>query len=232
MVGLDMNKFLAAKGQKVVCLNIRLLYANFLQLELDFKNSGVYAKCLTETWLKPSIATGIVNLDGYTLVRRDRQGRKRGGMGGGGWVCCYIRNDLSWSSHDECFNVSTGDIEMLTLMIQRKYQNPLIISTAYLPPTLCLTNALHHLEMLSNTINWIWCGDFKVDYNLKTTQCKRLIAFTNTNLLSQLITTATRTTDTTSSLIDHMYTTINPNLTASGVIKYGLSDHDLIFRYH
>lgn len=224
-----MNKLMTAKGQKVVCLNIRSLYANHSQFELDFKYSGFYAICLTETWLKPPIAPGLVSLDRYSLIRNDRPGKKRGGG-----VCCYIRDDLTWSNYEDNFNVSTDDIEILTITIQRKKQKPLSVTTKYLPPSSCLTNALRQLELLSNSISltehdWILCGDFNIDYNSKTTQCKRLVAFANTNLLSQLITTATRITNTSSSLIDHMYTTLNPNLTTSGVIKYGLSDHDLIF---
>lgn len=122
------------------------------------------------------------------------------------------------------------------MLINREYQNPLYISTIYLPPTACFDNSLETLEevasnILSNKADWVLCGDLNIDLsNSKLNKSKKALShFITSNQLTQLIKQPTRTTIKSSTLIDHIYTNLDHNLTTAGTIKYGLSDHDLIF---
>ena len=45
---------------------------------------------LTDTWLDSSISNGEIDIDGYTIVRRDRNRN-------GGGICAYINNNLSYT---------------------------------------------------------------------------------------------------------------------------------------
>lgn len=47
--------------------------------------------------------------------------------------------------------------------------------------------------------------------------------------LTQLITNATRVTKNSATLIDHIYTSLGRDMISGGVIKYGLTDHDMIY---
>ena len=55
------------------------------------------------------------------------------------------------------------------------------------------------------------------------------LEFCFTHALEQIITRPTRVTDQTATLIDHIYTNSPDNVSQSGVIDLGLSDHDLIY---
>lgn len=136
------------KGQKIVCLNIRSLYANFSLLEADFANSNIVAICLTETWLKPSLITGLVNIPGFRLVRLDRQGEKRGGG-----VAIYLNSELTFAHLDISFDISSYNIELLTIQILRKKQKALYISTVYLPPKANINTALAQLDTLADHLS-------------------------------------------------------------------------------
>lgn len=227
----DLKSFLGTRGQKIACLNIRSLYANHSQIEADFSGTKTFALCLTETWLKPNIKSHIVDIPGFDLIRLDRLSSKRGGG-----VACFINQGLNWTTPTQTIDVSNSDIEILTVIINRDHQNPLYISTIYLPPTACFEKSLETLEEIAAYIlnikaDWVLCGDMNVDLsstNLNKSK-KALSYFSNSNQLNQLINQPTRTTPNSSTLIDHIYTNLDYNHTYSGTIKYGVSDHDLIY---
>lgn len=219
------------KGQKILCLNVRSLYSNRSQLEADFIDTNIYALCLIETWLTPMLQTHVIDIDGFQLIRRDRQINKRGGG-----IAIYLRKDLTWSYLAHNLNQSNQDIEIFSIILERKYQPNLCISVIYLPPTSKLSEAIKHMDAIADTIlrndlHWVLCGDLNINLlDKKESKSHKLINnFTSRNLLSQLIKVPTRITPTTASLLDHIYTNLDQTLTSAGVIPYGLSDHDLIY---
>ena len=55
-------------------------------------NNNVGIACIAESWLNPSIPNEIVDIDGYTCYRRDREdGRKGGG------IVCYVHSTLQYN---------------------------------------------------------------------------------------------------------------------------------------
>lgn len=76
-------------------MNIPILYTNIASLPAKFNDfvpfvisSNPSIVLLSESWLNTTIPDTLLNLQGFTLYRSDRQDR----VGGG--VCCYINNDL------------------------------------------------------------------------------------------------------------------------------------------
>ena len=68
-------------------------------------------------------------------------------------------------------------------------------------------------------------GDFNVDLTSDEEKSRELIRLTESYGLVQLIKTATRVTNTSSTLIDHIYTNISSYCIKSGCIEAGISDH-------
>ena len=66
-------------------------------------------------------------------------------------------------------------------------------------------------------------GDINIDY--KHCSNSKWANLTQLFDLSQLITEPTRVTDTSSTIIDHVYTTEPGNITESFVPQYAISDH-------
>ena len=54
----------------------------------EYRESSVM--CFTETWLREDIDDGCVNIDGFSLIRSDRN--KDSGKQTGGGVCMYIND--------------------------------------------------------------------------------------------------------------------------------------------
>lgn len=67
------------KGQRIIFLNVRSIMSNLSQIQADFKTSNILALALCETWLSKSTLSGLINLEGFTIARQDRDTNKKGG---------------------------------------------------------------------------------------------------------------------------------------------------------
>lgn len=56
---------------------------------------GLDLFCVNESWLKPEIPNGMVSVDGFTIVRNDRIGKRGGG------TIIYINNRLSFHVNNQ-----------------------------------------------------------------------------------------------------------------------------------
>ncbi len=75
----------------------------------------------------------------------------------------------------------------------------------------------------------ILLGDFNIDYNRRSTAKSRLQTLARAFSFEQLVTSATRITETTQSIIDLIFVNNIHRIVASGVIPLDLSDHSLIY---
>ena len=71
-------------------MNARSLLPKMSELKLIASNSTAAMISITETWLDNSVSDAEINIENYTVVRRDRNRN-------GGGVCVYIRNDFAFS---------------------------------------------------------------------------------------------------------------------------------------
>ena len=80
--------------------------------------------CLTETWLDNTVTSSEISIDGYSVVRKDRNRN-------GGGVCTYIRSDIAFS---EVKNIPNEDIETTWIELLLPKTKPILIGTCYRPP--------------------------------------------------------------------------------------------------
>jgi len=85
------HKFGSENILKCVYFNARSIASKIKELELLVINEGIDIVGITETWLNSNISDTEMGIDGYTLLRKDRNDNKRGGG-----VALYIKNDISF----------------------------------------------------------------------------------------------------------------------------------------
>ena len=79
------------KGLLFLHLNIRSLLPKLAEVKRLLNQSGASVLGLSESWLDESVTDGEVNIDGYTVIRRDRNRN-------GGGVIVYIKDGLAFNS--------------------------------------------------------------------------------------------------------------------------------------
>ena len=62
--------------------------------------------CVTETWFNEQMSSNYVDIDGYSLYRRDRKKRKSRG------VCIYVKDILS-----SCVYYFSSDFEVIWVKV-------------------------------------------------------------------------------------------------------------------
>jgi hypothetical protein len=132
---------------------------------------------IVETWLHNHIRDNVVNLQGYSLIRRDRSSGQHGG------VCMYIEDAIDFERLDEISNdlLEVLWINMRMSRLPRGFSN-LFIGTVYHPssadaPAMLdyLSSCLSTLESRFSNCGFIILGDFnrlnisrlKYNYNLR-----------------------------------------------------------------
>ena len=141
-----------------------------------------------------------------------------------------------------------GDIEGIFFDILLPKTKPIFVGIFYRPPT-CI-NLLEcfnkHLDDINLENEIFLLGDFNINlfhngkYILKENQAMQnripstsLVSqyklFCQRYSLEQIIKHATRTTCSSSTLIDHILTNSREKISQSGVIDIGISDHQLIY---
>ena len=192
---------------------------------------------ITESELDSFVTDAEVNINGYSIIRNDRNGI--------GWgVACYIRNNL-------CFNVMNifpNSIEHLFFEILMPKVKPIAMRIFYRPPnendffnlfwngfqqTDSKTNEIYLLEDFD--INLIQNGKFILkenqSYKLKSSSSalvNKYKEFCQTFSLTEIIKEPTRITCSTSTPLEHILTNSSEKVSQKGVIDVGISDHQLI----
>lgn len=74
-----LHTYKGACGRKFLFLNTRSIMPNINLLRHEFAHSNIAVLGFCETWLNARIPNTLVTIQGYNMVRLDRQARKRGG---------------------------------------------------------------------------------------------------------------------------------------------------------
>lgn len=169
-----------------------------------------------------------MNIPGYIIVRRDRNHHGRG-------LASYVREDIAFRQRQD---INNRDLELIAIDILLPKLKPIVIITCYRPPTQSNFFQLLEESLLScdrfidldsyilgdingNTLQ----GDTSKNKNLVKVQSKFCKLFD----LTQIITTPTRVTSNSASLIDHIYVSDTQKVYQFGVLSIGLSDHYLSY---
>ena len=176
---------------------------------------------VTESWLSKDDA-----LHFYTIPSYNSEFYYRTGQSGGG-IIVYVSEQLSYSVLENC---NIGHCEEVWLKIE--LGNVFItIGSIYRPPSFSVTHFVENLENAFEKFemekrNCILIGDFNIDL-LTNSGYLNMVKSSGFSSLLQL---PTRSTATTSTCIDHVYTNItNLNHVESGTISTSTSDHDAIY---
>lgn len=178
----------------------------------------------SETWYQND--SKILNLPGYNAFYINRNNKRGGG------VAAYVTDRKHCEIVSE-FTSVTDDYEVLTVMCKKQ-----AICVIYRPPT---GNVLKFFDFFEGLLDYISKNNYYLvcggDFNLNILDQDWSIREFNTLLSSygfaNLISTATRVTQSTSSALDLLITDIETTVHSAGTVASGLSDHCPVFLiYH
>jgi len=112
---------------------------------------------VTETWASADIMDGEINIDGYTMFRKDRQ------HGKGGGVILYIKDNFTAAAYETAYTTEFSESVWCKIMLKNQ---ELIVGVCYRSPASSEDNNNKLLSMLENTIKgckatrFLVMGDF------------------------------------------------------------------------
>ena len=209
---------------KIMSLNIFSLLPHLDELCIFVDNEKPHIICINETKLDDSIDDSLIRIDGYVIIRKDRNKH-------GGGVALYIHQNIHFELMSE---LMCDELESVSVQIKNGKFKPFIVTSIYRPPgkPVSYFNELESLfgRLESQNKESIIMGDTNCDFDTPlANDTKHLNNILNSFGYSQLIKDPTRTTSTTSTIIDHVMTNRPEIITCSGVIPCGISDHDALY---
>ena len=218
----ELYKCFTDKGLNFIHLNVRSLLPKLSELKLIASKTKASIIAISESWLDKSILDNELHIPGYYVIRNDRNRN-------GGGVCVFVKSNLTTNVRKD---LMTDDMESIWFEIQQPKSKPIIVGVLYRPPDqhdFCdkFEQVFHKLPTDGECVI---LGDINICYKRKISVLfKKYSAILKLFNFKQLIKSPTRTTDTVSSIIDHILCNTSEKISQSGVIPCGLSDHDLIF---
>lgn len=205
---------------KCLHINVHSIFPKIHEIARLVQSNNIDCISINETFLDHSINDCEIAIDSYSIFRHDRNRH-------GGGVLLYIKQCLSPSLIE-----SSSHIEAIWVKIKCKRNRKFIIGSMYRPPN-SNTNYHEHIlrvfeRIFAYNCNLIIMGDF--NYNaLCSIEYKKVADLETYFQLSQVIDKPTRVTQTTRSLIDHIYVSNHLSPTKSGTLAISLSDHFPVF---
>ena len=180
---------------------------------------------INESKIDDSILDNEININGYNIVRKDRN-RSDGG------VVLYIRDTISFSERKDLVPES---LEMICIEVRWPHRTAYLISTWYMPLN-CSNDAFNEFDLFlckcdPENRELMIVGDINCDFvkPIPDSHTRRLQLSCSLYQLDQLITEPTRVTEKSAILIDLFIKNKLENISNSGVIHLGISDHSKIF---
>jgi len=144
------------------CSGLKCLYTNANSLtnkmsELRYRAEGMDIIAVTETWTSPDIKDGEINIDGYTMFRKDRL------HGKGGGVILYVKDSLTTTAYETAYNTEFSESVWCKILLKNQ---ELIVGVCYRSPTSNDDNNNRLLSLLENTVKggkatrFLVMGDF------------------------------------------------------------------------
>ena len=225
-----MNFLPNKRGFKLAFLNITSLIKHLDELRVLLVDSPVDVLAINETRLDSNITDNEVHISGYEIVRRDRN--INGRYGGG--VCFYVRSIINvLPRHD----LSIDQIENLCIEIRKPSSKPFLVTTWYRPPDSAV-DKFQYFETLvgkldAENVEFYVLGDLNCNLKSATLDHNSNLLTNIANLfnLRQLIDESTRITESSSTLIDVIFTNVPDKIVCSGVSHIGISDHSLVYAF-
>ena len=212
-----------SKGLHLCNLNVQHILPKLDEFRILLANRNgpdIFGAC--ETFLEPENLDNQIAIDGYDFLRKDRAATQN--KNGGGLIL-YFRKSLTCSRRAE-FEISK--LETLWAEIKLPNAKPFLLCTVYRPPNArseWVDLFEEELSIAQTTgLEYIVMGDFNIDLLSDMIRAKwsNMVQLFD---LTQLISKPTRITQTTATLIDHVYTTAPCTISESFVSDLSVSDH-------
>ena len=226
---------------KMLSLNCQSINAKFAKLKTFLAAINEYTDisiiCLQETWGHEDVDMSFYNLPNYSMVYENRRLSAHGGL------LIYIRNDFSYTklNLDNRITETSNVFESLVIEVWRKSckYNKFVIGSIYRIPSYSTTDLntfteefITLLNALRNKSKFVYlCGDYNIDL-LKIHRNNPTNHFYESSIACGFvpkITLPTRICDTTSTLIDNVYTNVIDKPHISGILISPISDHQRYF---
>ena len=222
------------RGFHLSHLNLQSINNKIDLVKIQIKQLKFHLFTFSESWLTEDIPDYMLNIEGYNLVRLDREWKEGGSNATkrGGGVGLYIKDDLTYTQANMVkHNISNKDIECCWIMVIRENTKEMLVCVVYRPPSGNVEAFCDYLnltlEEIGNNFNReiFIMGDFNINYlGVNTQNMKHLLNFEQTTGLKQIIKQPTRGEN----CIDLIFTNSN-DVTNSGVWGLNISDHDMVY---
>ena len=222
----ESESIFSCKGLSFVNLNIVTLPGKFDELRYFMNENPISIMTLNETRLDESIPDEEIHIQGYEILRKDRHR-----MGGG--IAVYLDKNSGFT-YKLRTDLMPAELEMIVFEVLCSKSKPFIVICWYRPETEIkmfdhFQSVLEKVEVENKDV--IVIGDVNCDLLTDNPSCytKKLKEITDSFDMTQLIKEATRVTENSESLIDHIYTTCPDKVIKSGVLHTGMSDHSFVY---
>ncbi len=217
---------LPQKGIKIMHLNVRHLYPNLSEIMIMLSKIENKPDILgfSETFLTDKIQDNALAIPGYNLHRRDRTGKKGGGL------AVYVREHLPALHRNDLAHPA---VEAIWLEVKAVGSKPILVSHVYRPPD-SPAEWFDHLDQSleraqAGDYEVIVMGDFNVDLLKLSPKADKLLSNMESFQFSQLIEEPTRIAPDSATLIDHVYVTCPERISVAKVLHLSISDHFAVF---
>ncbi|CAB4026141.1 RNA-directed DNA polymerase from transposon BS [Paramuricea clavata] len=195
------------------------------EIRLILNNNALDILAINESKIDNQISNNEIHIDGFNIIRKDRNR-----FGGG--VVLYVRQNISFSDR---IDLIPDELEMVCIELSLPYNKSLLISTWYRPPNSLMNKFDYWASFLAKCDNedkeLILIGDLNCDVSktIPDPHTCKLQFLCSLYQIDQLIKESTRLTPKSATLIDLILTNRPENISRSGVIHLGISDHSLVY---
>ncbi|RWS02054.1 hypothetical protein B4U79_19147 [Dinothrombium tinctorium] len=184
------------KGLKVMHLNVRSILTKIDEIKTIVNSIAPDIFCISETWLDAEIADFHIGLTGYEIERTDRHKRSGGGL------VIFIKESRNFE-----FKTIKLDAQFEHICLELRFKNtkPLYLLLIYNPPN--STSFIENFEIAIQDFSLkelILIGDFNMDLFKEKFQKSWEKLLIGKGFI-QYIKEATRITNESETLIDHIF---------------------------
>lgn len=216
------------RGLKICHINAQSLRPKIEEFRYIFENSGVDVICVSETWFKPKFTDFSISLQGYNVIRADRNGY--------GGVAIYVTkgiaikviNRIMRDVSVDIANRLEGQLEYLFLELSCE-RRKLLLGCVYRPNNrICMAEFMSNLESLTASYeNVVITGDFNSNILVNPYLTDNMLTL---GLCSPNTNNPSHFTNTSNTLIDLFFVSdISKVLLYDQLSASCFSRHDLIF---
>ena len=215
----DYSKCIGTKGLTFIHVNVRSLVSKAAEIRRLVYDTKAAVLAVSESWLDDTIGDNEIGVDGYSVLRRDRNRH-------GGGVLVYVKDGLAFNRRPD---LEVEGCETLWVELFLPKTKGILVNCCYRPPDdqMFLSkfeSTLKLVEPLSSECYIL--GDMNI--NVKDERSKFCKDYTNMLHLfhfRQMITEATRITANSSTILDHIVSNSREKIVDSGVLDSSFSDH-------